>query len=156
MPAIALYDVVLAVHIMAVVAAFGIVLAYPVMVPWLRRTQPAAMPALHALQERLSKVLIPPGMVVILAAGVYLASKADAWSESWVSVPLLILVLLGALGGMFFGPTERKLRELSERDMDAGGALSPEYDAVLARWRIVANTGAVLVLIAIFFMTAKP
>ena len=44
------YDVVLAVHIAAVVIAFGGVFAYPVVIPWAKRTHPEALPALHAMQ----------------------------------------------------------------------------------------------------------
>jgi uncharacterized membrane protein len=157
MLAIVFYNVVLAVHIMAVVFAFGIILAYPVIVPWLRRHHPRAMPALHTLQKRMVRTVIVPGMVVVLVAGIYLASDADAWSETWVTIPLLILLILGGMGGMFFTPTERRLGELAQRDLDAEGQkLSAEYDAVLARWQQVANIAALLVLVAIFFMTAKP
>ncbi|QEC46286.1 DUF2269 family protein [Baekduia soli] len=156
MLALAFYDVVLAVHIMAVVVAFGVIFAYPVIVPWMRRTHPAAMPSLHGAQVRVGRMVISPGMVLVLAAGIYLASKADVWSEAWVSVPLVILVIIGGLGGAFFTPTEKRLAELSERDLAGGGTLGAEYDALLARWRVVASVAALLVLVAIFFMAAKP
>jgi uncharacterized membrane protein len=157
MLAIEFYNVVLALHIMAVAFAFGVVLAYPVIVPWMRRTHPATMPTFHALQERLGKLVISPGLGVVVLAGIYLASKGHYWSEVWVSVPLVIAIVLGALGGMFFGPTEKKLSELATRDLGTGGgALGAEYDVVLARWTLVANVGAALVLVAIFFMAAKP
>jgi uncharacterized membrane protein len=157
MLAIEFYNVVLAIHIMAVVVAFGVIFAYPVLVPWLRRTHPEAMPGFHAAQERVDRMVISPGLVVILAAGIYLASKADVWSKVWVSVPLLILIVLGGLGGAFLTPTERKLSEVARRDLGAGGgALSAEYDALLSRWTTGALTAAVLVLVAIFFMAAKP
>src|SRR4051812_44620537 len=112
MLALTFFNVVLAVHVMAVVAAFGVTFAYPVFVPWLRRTHPEAMPAVHDSRDRIGKVLMGPGLLVVLLAGVYLASKADVWSESWVSVPLIILVIIGGLSGMFFAPNERKLGEL--------------------------------------------
>jgi uncharacterized membrane protein len=157
MLAIEFYNVVLAVHIMGVVIAFGVLFAYPVLVPWLRRTHPQAMPGFHAAQQRLDRMVISPGMGVILAAGIYLASKADAWSKVWVSVPLLILIVLGALGGAFLTPTERKLGEMARRDLGAaGGTLSAEYDALLTRWTTGALAAAGLVLVAIFFMAAKP
>jgi uncharacterized membrane protein len=156
MLAITFYSVVLAVHIMAVVGAFGVTFAYPIFVPWLRRTHPEAMPAVHDSRERIGKLLISPGMAVILIAGIYLASKADAWSESWVSVPLVILVALGAMGGMFFSPNERKLGELARRDLAAGGPFSAEYEALFTRVATVGTANVGLVLIAIFFMVAKP
>jgi uncharacterized membrane protein len=156
MLAIAFYDVVVAVHVMAVVVAFGVSFAYPLFVPWLRRTHPEAMPAIHDSRDRLGRLLMSPGMAVVLLAGIYLATDADVWSETWVTVPLVILVIIGAMGGMFFAPNERKLAELARRDLGAGGSFSAEYDALFAR---VASAGLVtiaLVLVAIFFMVAKP
>jgi uncharacterized membrane protein len=156
MLAIEFYNVVLAVHIMAVAFAFGIVLAYPVLIPWARRTTPSSMPVVHALQVRIERAVIGPGMVLILAAGIYLASDADVWSESWVSVPLVILIVIGGLGGAVLTPLEKRLGELAARDLQGGGELGAEYDAQLGRWSLFAYSCAVLVLVAIFFMTAKP
>jgi uncharacterized membrane protein len=148
--------VVVAVHVMAVVAGLGVLFAYPVLLPWLRRNHPRAMPAVHAAQERLDKLLINPALVVIFAAGVYLASKEDVWSKVWVSVPLVILVVLGGLGGAFFTPNERKLAEFARRDLQHGDELSAEYDALFSRVATVGLVAALLVLVAIFFMVAKP
>jgi uncharacterized membrane protein len=151
------YSVVLAVHIMAVVIAFGTTFAYPAFMPWARKNHPTAMPVIHALSDRLGKLVMSPAMVVVLACGIYLASDADVWSESWVSVPLVILVVIGGLGGMFFAPNERKLGELARRDLaDGAGELSAEYDDLFRRVAIGGFATMALVLIAIFFMVAKP
>jgi uncharacterized membrane protein len=156
MLAVEFYNVVLALHILGVVFAFGIVLAYPVIVPWVRRARPSAMPVVHLLQARVSRTVIGPGMVLILAAGIYLASDADVWSESWVSIPLVILIVVGGLGGAVLTPLEKRLAALAERDVASGGELSAEYDAQLARWSTFAYTCAALVIVAIVFMTTKP
>jgi hypothetical protein len=156
MLALTFFDVVLAVHVMAVVAAFGVTFAFPVFVPWLRRTHPEAMPAIHDARDRIGKVLMGPALLVVLAAGIYLASKADVWSESWVSVPLVILVIIGGLSGSFFAPNERKLGEMARRDLAGGKTFSAEYQALSARVDAVGLVTIVLVLIAIFFMVAKP
>jgi hypothetical protein len=157
MLALTFFDVVLAVHVMAVVAAFGVTFAFPVFVPWLRKAHPEAMPALHDSRDRIGKILMGPGLLVVLLAGVYLASKAHAWSESWVSVPLVILVIIGALSGSFFAPNERKLGELARRDLATGATtFSAEYEALFARVSAVGLVQIALVLIAIFFMVAKP
>jgi uncharacterized membrane protein len=156
MLAIAFYDVVVAVHVMAVVAAFGVTFAYPVFVPWLKRVHPEAMPAVHDSRDRLGRLLMSPAMGLVLLAGIYLASDADVWSEAWVTVPLVILVIIGALGGMFFAPNERKLGEMARRDLATGGGFSAEYDALFARVATAGLVTAALVLVAIFFMVAKP
>jgi uncharacterized membrane protein len=158
MLAITFYSVVLSIHVMAVVVAFGFSFAYPVFMPWARRNHPQAMPVVHQLGDRLGKYLMSPAMLVVLLAGAYLASDADAWSEPWVSVPLVILIVIGGLGGMFFAPNERKLTELSTRDLgpDGTGTLSTEYDDLFRRVAFAGYTVCALVLIAIFFMAAKP
>ena len=79
----------------------------------------------------------------------------------WVIVPLIILIGLLALGGAFFGPSEKRAAELAGRDVAAAGPdgpviLSPEYTAVAARIAKVGALANVLILVAIFFMAAKP
>jgi uncharacterized membrane protein len=155
MLAVTFESVVLAIHVMAVVATFGIVFAYPLIAPWLRQAHPEAVPGLHEAQVRIIQMLVNPGMVVILLAGIYLASKFDVWNETWVSIPLLILLVLGGMFGALFMPTERKLAELARRDL-AAGALSAEYDTQATRLRTLQLVAAALVLVAVFFMVAKP
>jgi hypothetical protein len=144
-------DVVLAIHVAAVVVAFGGVFAYPAVVPWIRHAHPEALPAVHELQYRISQRVIGPGLVVILAAGIYLASKLDVWSQSWVSIPLVILIILGGMGGMFFNPGEKRLAELAKTV-----PTTPEYDALAARVFTGQLVAMGLVLVAIFFMVVKP
>jgi uncharacterized membrane protein len=150
------YGVVLSVHIMAVVVAFGISFAYPVFKPWARRTHPGSMPVIHDMSERLGKVVMSPAMVVVLICGIYLASDARVWNEVWVSVPLVILIVIGGLGGAYFAPKERQLATLAKRDLEGGGTLSAEYDELFQQVSVVAYANCALVLIAIFFMAAKP
>jgi len=156
MLALTFYSVVLSVHIMAVVVAFGVMFAYPAFIPWARRAHPEAMPVIHEVSVRVGRLIVSPAMVLVLICGIYLASDADAWSEVWVSVPLLILIVIGGLGGMVFAPSDRKLAELARRDLSAGGELSEEYDALFRRVAFFGYVTAALVLIAIFFMAAKP
>ena len=158
--AIYFYDVVLALHIAAIVLAFGVTFAYPILGPVVRNLQPNAVPTFHRAQAAIGNRLIAPAGGVALLAGIYLASDRDYFSKIWVQVPMVILVLLLAMGGAFFSPTERKLAELAERDVAAGDGSkvtwSPEYEALHRRWQVAATIGPLLVLVAIFFMAAKP
>jgi uncharacterized membrane protein len=157
MPAIVFYDVVVAAHVAAIVIAFGVIFAYPVFIPYMVRTRPEAMPALHAVQARIGQRLIAPFGGVALLLGIYLASDRHYWSKTWVAVPLVILLALLAMGGMFFNPLERKLEALAKRDVEnGGGALSAEYMALHARWLTAGALNCLLVLVAVFFMVAKP
>jgi uncharacterized membrane protein len=160
-PAILFYDVILSVHIMAIVVAFGVTFAYPILGVYVTREHPRFLPALHGAQERIGKFLITPAATIALLAGFYLASDRDYMGKVWVIVPLIILIALLGLGGAFFTPNERRAGELAARDVAAAGpdgpvALSPEYEALSARVAKMGALASVLVLVAIFFMAAKP
>jgi uncharacterized membrane protein len=150
------YSVVLALHIMAVLAAFGLPLAYPLLMPYVRRRHPAAMPGLHDVQHLLNVRLTGPGTVLILAFGIYLASRGHHWGELWVTVPLALLVVIGALGGAAVVPASRRMAELARADLAAGGGWSEAYERVYRRYMAVEVLLGFCVLLAVFFMAAKP
>jgi hypothetical protein len=145
---------------MAVVAAYGLPMAYPMLLPYVRRRHPRAMPGLHEVQYRLNQRLTGPGTVIVLVAGVYMASKHDLWGETWVAVPVAIMAVIVVLGGAFVVPSTRRMAELSRADVESApeGAISwsAAYGRAYSRYMAAEILLAVLVLVAIFFMTAKP
>ena len=154
------YSVVLALHIIAVLGAYGLPLAYPLMLPYLRRRHPRAMPGVHDVQHRLNIVLTGPGTVLILLFGLYLASRHHVFGKVWVQVPLAIIVLIGIIGGWVVRAS-RRMAELARADVEAapaGGSVtwSPAYEALYGRYVRVEELLGVLVLLAVFFMAAKP
>jgi uncharacterized membrane protein len=143
------YSFVLALHIMAVLAAYGLPLAYPLLLPYVRRHHPEALAGVHAVQYRLNVVLTGPGTVLILAFGIYLATKGHHWGEIWVTVPVIIIALIAVLGGGVIVPATRRLAELA-------GAGGEAYERVYRRYMAVEILLGVLVLTAVFMMAAKP
>src|SRR3954470_23987437 len=93
------YSVVMSLHIMAVLAAYGLPLAAPLFVPYLRRNHPRAMPGVHDAQHWANVRLTGPGTVLILLFGAYMESKHHLWSKAWVDVPLAIIITIGVVGG---------------------------------------------------------
>jgi hypothetical protein len=143
------YDVVLWVHIVAVLIAFGGVFTYPVWFGMIQRWQPTERAMFHRAQATLGKFVISPFLLLIILAGAYLASDRDYWSEVWVTVPLVIAIILGGMGGAYFGPREDRLAELA----DVGGGA--EYERLFVQVRNVAYLAMLLVLVAAFFMVTK-
>lgn len=150
MVALRVYDAAVALHVMAIVIAFGVVFAYPVVLPWLRRTHPGSMGVAHEVQGRIGRYVITPAATVALLLGMYLASDADLWGEVWVIVPFVILVAILGIGGAVFAPTERRLATLARDGVDA-----PEYDAAFRKLLLAQTVVAALVLVAIFLMVTK-
>jgi uncharacterized membrane protein len=158
--AVTSYLVVQAFHVMAVVAAYGLPMAYPMLLPYVRRRHPRAMPGLHDVQYRLNQRLTGPGTVIVLAAGVYMASKHDLWGEAWVAVPVAIMAVIVVLGGGYVVPASKRMAALARADVDSAGSetlsWSSDYDRTFSRYMVAEITLGVLVLVAVFFMVAKP
>jgi len=157
LPLASFTEVVLGIHIAAVVIAFGVTFAYPFFFTYGMRLDPRHMGWLHRVEERIGKALITPALAVVLLAGIYLASKEHQWSHFYVQWGLGVALVLGALGGVFFAPNERRAAELAERDIAASAesadiAFSPEYMAVYRRISIVGALTSLLVLVTVLLM----
>ena len=160
MIAVRLYDVILAVHIMAVVVAFGVTFAYPIIFAVGARSDPRSLPVLHRISYTVERLLVNPGLLLVLAAGIYLASKGHHWSEFFVQWGLAVVVVIGAGVGAVTIPMSKRAQQLAERDIAAAGdgpiEMSAEYQAVVRRLSIVGSLLSVLVLVTILFMAIKP
>jgi uncharacterized membrane protein len=150
-------DVALAIHIMAVVVAFGVLFSYPLIFTVGRRLDPRAMPWMHRVQVEIWRRLVSPGLLVVLVFGIYLASHEHQWSKFYVQWGLAAVVIIGAAAGAFFTPKERRLAELAQRDLDAAGsgelAFSAEYESLARQVAIGGAVADLLILATILFMT---
>ncbi|MGH2864571.1 MAG: hypothetical protein ACRDJX_04910 [Solirubrobacteraceae bacterium] len=155
-PAVVFYEVVLAVHVMAVVVAFGVTFAFPILFAVAGRHDPRSLPILHRIEYTLERVLINPGLALVVIAGVYLASKGHYWSEFFVQWGLGVALVIGALVGSVMIPGAKRAQTLAARDVAAGGdgkaELSEEYRALARRLSSVGGLLSTLVLITILFM----
>jgi uncharacterized membrane protein len=61
-PAASLFDWILAVHIMAVVVAFGVTFAYPIMFAVAARSDPRSLPLMHRIEYTVERLLLNPGL----------------------------------------------------------------------------------------------
>ncbi|HUB73689.1 MAG TPA: hypothetical protein VL979_06605 [Solirubrobacteraceae bacterium] len=163
-----LYELILALHIMAVVVAFGVTFAYPIMFSVAARVQPASLPLLHRIEYTTERVLINPALVVVVGAGVYLASKGHFWSDFFVQWGLGAAIAIGALVGAVLIPTAKRAEQVAARDLAAAAAAAPatkageapagavlmsdEYRGLVQRSQIVGSALSVLVLVTILFM----
>jgi len=149
-----MYELILALHIIAVVVAFGPVFSYPVGLRAARAAGPAALATFHRGQVLLVRYGTFAALVV-LVAGIYMALDRFSLGDPWISATFLILIVLMGLYGAILGPTERRAAELATAGAD-GGRPSPEYDAAAKRLSLVMTAASVLVAVAIVLMTVKP
>ena len=145
-----LYDVVLWVHITAVVIAFGALFAYPVFLAVVAKAPIAQRATFHHAQIAFSKRVTGPTIGVILLAGVYLATKAKLWDQAWVDISFVLLFVIAGLGSTLLRRGEERL------EATAAGGDEPGYAAALAivrKWTLITLT---LIVLVIFLMTTKP
>lgn len=158
-------DFVLGVHILGVVIGFGVTFTYPVFLLAGSRLDPAAIPWFHRVQQRLGRWIINPGLLVVVIAGVYLASSEHLWSAFFVQWGIGAALVIGAIEGAIMIPREGKLSELAARDLAAAGATvggsqssrlvwSAEYDAVLRQAAIFGGLLDAIVVVTVFVMVA--
>jgi hypothetical protein len=156
----AVYDFVLAAHIAAVVVGFGVVFAYPIMFAVAARQDPRSLPLMHRIEHTIERVLINPGLLLVVIAGVYLASEGHHWSKFFVQWGLGAAVVIGALVGAVMIPTAKRAELVAARDVASSGdgavQMSDEYRALTRRLSAVGTLLNLLVLLTILFMVVKP
>ena len=154
------YEIVLALHIIGVVVAFGVTFAYPIMFAVGANAQPRALPLLHRIEYTTERWLVNPGLLVVFAAGIYLASDGHHWSAFFVQWGFAVVFVIGALVGAVMIPTAKKAEQAAERDIAAAGdgevVFGEDYQAMVRRLTRVGGTLSTLVLLTILFMVIKP
>jgi hypothetical protein len=148
--AVAAWQVVLAVHITAVIVTFGVIFAYPVIYLFAAQLDPRAMPWYYRMRALLGRRLISPGLLLVLVAGIYLASDLHQWKLFYTQWGIAAVVIIGGIEGAFLGPREMKLARLA--DGDPSGA---EYLALSRRVVMVDSLVLVLVLATVYVMTVQ-
>jgi uncharacterized membrane protein len=172
------YEIVLAVHIMGVVLAFGWAFALPIVFLVAVRHDPRSLPVLHRIEYTVERLLVNPALLLTLAAGIFLASDGHRWGQFFVSWGVAVVVVIGGLVGAVLIPTSKRAEQAIGRDLEvvgtvergargepaagrepgAAGSFQPgaEYQKLTRRLNIVGSAVGLLALITIAFMVIKP
>jgi uncharacterized membrane protein len=163
-PAVAFLQLVLAVHILAVVIGFGATFAYPLLFASARRLDPTVLPWLFGTMQRIGRMIINPGLLVVVLAGIYLASYEHQWGAFYVQWGIGAAVVIGAIEGSFMIPREGRLAKIAERDLAAtavpGGGQrtsatwSEDYNATFRQLALGGILLDLIVIVTVFLMAA--
>ena len=158
--AVSAYEIVLALHILGVVVAFGVTFAYPIIFAVAARAEPRSLPLIHRIEYTVEQRLVNPMLGVVLAAGIFLASDGHHWSQFFVQWGLGVVIVLGALIGAVMIPTSKHAEELAARDIEAAASgsvqMSEQYRLLVRRLNLVGTLMSLLVVVTVFFMVIKP
>ncbi len=159
--AVTSYEFSVFLHVTAVVVGFGATFAESIMFPVALKVGTRHLPYLHRLQLAINQYFATPALVVVLATGFYQIAEGD-WDmgEFWISGTLGIVLVIGALLGAYFIPSDRRLGPMVEREIAAGGGgdvtLSEEYQRQARTQGMVGALTGILLVVAVFLMVVKP
>jgi uncharacterized membrane protein len=156
---VSFYNVVLFLHVLSAIVAFGITFAYPLIFASLTRNGNVRHLAWwHRTQADIERKVVSPAATVLLLCGIYLASDGIyGWKSTFVSVGLVAIVaIMGLLGGVLI-PAETKAADIAARAIgpDGSGELGADYQALARRMQIAGTIASLLVLVAVFLMVTK-
>jgi hypothetical protein len=157
-PAVAFFEVVLALHILAVVIAFGATFAYPILLGAISKADTRALAALYRAIHAISRRVIMPGLAAIVIFGIYLASHLHVWSAFYVQWGLGVSLVIGAIEGMVVSPSEKRLIAVADAELASAGdgpvTAGAEHESLVRRVGAIGALLDLLVVVTIYFMAA--
>jgi hypothetical protein len=144
------YDVVVFLHILAVVLAFGPTFAYGLFFATAGRTNPAALPTIGRAVVTWSQIATRLGIVAILITGIYLVDDRWDFGDFFVAWGIIAAVILFAMSQWHFIPTTQRLVEAAE------AGRQEEVAAIAGAQQRSGPIAGIIVILTLYVMTAKP
>ena len=144
------YDVVVFLHITAVVLAFGPTYAYAVFFAVAAKGEAAGLAAVGRGVLTWDRTAGTLGMTVILISGLYLTAERFDFSDFFVSWGFAAILVLFGLAHGFFIPTTKRFVAAVEAGRD------DEVQELTQRFNVVGPIAGLIVILTIYVMTAKP
>ena len=158
--AVTFYNVVVWLHVSAVVLAFGPTFAFGLYIALAQRKYPRAMPAIIESQIAITRSFVTLGGVLIFITGMYLAGDVWEFGDFFVIWGLLATIALLGLAHAFFIPNDQRALRAAKRDIEAAGPgeveFSGEFNEISRRSARVGPIAGLLVILTIYVMAAKP
>jgi hypothetical protein len=156
------YKIALFLHIIAVVVALGPTFGYWIFFSLLPK-YPRSAPAMIEGMRRIDRLLVNPGLVVLLIAGIVLlvdssigGHKLFEGGDFFVVWGFIAIIALFGIEHGFLGPRMAQLQEIADRDLQSGDTLSAEFGTESKLIAQVAAGTGILIVLTVFFMVYKP
>lgn len=125
-----------------------------------RSSSPQAILHLMRIHRRAAAFLIGPGVVLVLATGIYLTNTAEiSFGEPWIAASLILLGLAVVLGVAVLVPEQVKaIREAEELVAHDADDVSQELRRHVASARVVGGewTQQLLLVVWLYLMVFRP
>jgi hypothetical protein len=162
--AVEVYDVSVAVHVMAAIVAFGPLFAFPLFISVTERRDRLSLPVVLRAINRTERALVIPAGAVVGFTGVYQAIDGPFSFDDdlWMTIGfVLYLLVFGALvlvvepmRAQAADEADRLLEEASDDDHDL--SLSESYHARMRVPNALMPAIGVMLLFVVYLMEVKP
>lgn len=161
--AVGFYDISVAVHVMAVVVAFGPLFAFPLFISVTERRDPLSLPVVLRAVNRTERALVVPATAVVGFTGLYLAIDGPfAFDrDEWMTVGFVLYLVIFALLVFLVEPQRAAAAEEVERlaesgDEEADIELSQRYRERMRLPNALMPAIGLVVLFVVYLMEVKP
>ena len=148
--AVQFYDVVLWIHILAFLIAFGPTYGYGMFMAAAGKAGPTAMIEAVKVMAKWDRIAITTGSVVLLISGHYMASERWDFSDFFVNWGNIVFLVILGMTHAYFVPREKRVIAALEQGNEA------EAQALGQKIGMVGAFMGVLVILTVYVMTAKP
>ena len=158
------YDVSVALHVMASIVAFGPLFAFPLFISVTERRDVLSLPVVLRAVNRTERALVVPATAVVGFTGVHLAIDGPFTFDDdlWMSLGFVLYLVVFGLLVFLVEPlraraadeADRMLDEATDEDDDL--ALSQAYHARMRVPNVLMPAIGVVVLFVVYLMEIKP
>lgn len=97
-----------------------------------------------------------PGIMLLVVSGAIMAERSGyGWGFHWLTLSLLLFGLSGAIWLAALLPLQRRMIRLSRQGLESG-VVPQDYLRVSAGWNAFGTIAALLPVIVLYLMIAKP
>ena len=147
------YNAIKYIHVIsAVIWVGGAFFAQVLAIRAQRSTDLAELPRLGAAIGELGMKVFLPAAIILFIAGIILTVQRWAFSDTWISIAIVLWLVSALTGALYLGPQSRKVGELFSSE----GPGSIKARAALARVFIVSRLELGSFAFIVFLMIFKP
>ena len=163
LPAVGVYDLSVAVHVMAAIVAFGPLFAFPLFISIAERRDVLSLPVVLRAVNRTERALVVPATAAVGLTGVYQAVDGPFSFDDDMWMSLGFVLYLAVFGLLVFLVEPRRAQAADEADRFLEEADDEEDVALSARYRdrmripnALMPAFLVVILFVVYLMEIKP
>lgn len=162
--AVGIYEVGVAIHVMATIVAFGPLFVFPLFIAVAERRDPLSLPVVLRAVNRTERVVVVPATAVVGLTGVYAAIDGPFQfdSDGWMTVGFVLYLVVFGLLVFLVEPQRAQAAEEVDRllaespDDDGDIELSERYHARMRLPNMLMPAFWLVLLFVVYLMEVKP